>query len=140
MITCTRRLSFSAGHRVLNHQGKCKHIHGHNYSVEISAQSPELDKLGMVIDFSILKHKIGNYIEQNWDHGMLIFSDDGDIIKLMASIPEQKFFILPVNTTAENIAKYLLEEICPSLLKDTDVTITKVVVHETENCSAAAAL
>lgn len=147
MITCTRRLCFSAGHRVLGHEGKCKHIHGHNYEVYITAVNKsvnfseafrKLDAIGRVIDFGVLKHKIGNWIEQNWDHGTILFSEDGDAIKALASLTDQKLFMLPYNTTAENIAKYLLEELCPSLFKDSDIEITKVVVNETENCSAEA--
>lgn len=138
MQTCTRRLLFSAGHRVLGHEGKCKHIHGHNYTVFITASADNLDTLGRIIDFAVLKNKVGNWIEQNWDHGTILFSDDGDAIKALSSLTDHKIFLLPYNTTAENIAKYLLEDLCPSLLKDTNVTITKVSVHETENCYAEA--
>jgi 6-pyruvoyltetrahydropterin/6-carboxytetrahydropterin synthase len=140
MKLATRRLTFEAGHRIVGHEGKCRHVHGHSYKVFISAHSEVLDSLGRVIDFSVLKHKVGNWIEQNLDHGMIIFSEDGDMIKLMAALPEQKFFLLPYNTTAENIAKYILEDICPSLLKDSGVTITKIVVQETENCIAEISL
>lgn len=125
----------------MGHEGKCRHLHGHNYEVFLTAVQKsndveELDTLGRIIDFSILKHKVGNWVEQNWDHGMILFSEDGDAIKVMASLPEQKFFLLPYNPTAENLAKYLIKEICPSLLRDTNVDICKVVVNETENCSA----
>jgi 6-pyruvoyltetrahydropterin/6-carboxytetrahydropterin synthase len=148
MTTCTRRLLFSAGHRIFGHEGKCKHIHGHNYEVFVTAVmkdqsfigSLETDNIGRVIDFSVLKNKIGNWIEQNWDHGTILFSQDGDAIKALTSLVDQKLFYLPYNTTAENLAKYLLEEVCPSLLKDTEVVINKIIVNETENCFAEATL
>lgn len=140
MKSCTRDISFCAGHRVLDHEGKCARVHGHNYKVEITASANKLDKLGRIIDFSVLKEKIGGWIEANWDHGTIIFREDGDLIKALSGIPDSKLFILPANPTVENIAAYLLEEICPTLLKDTEVTVTKILVHETENCRAEVSL
>ena len=54
MITCTRRIQFCAGHRVMGHEGKCRNLHGHNYVVFVTAQADELDSVGRVIDFSVL--------------------------------------------------------------------------------------
>src|SRR5262249_14498003 len=54
-VTCTRLLQFDAGHRVYQHEGKCANLHGHRYTAEITAQAEALDKIGRVIDFSVLK-------------------------------------------------------------------------------------
>ena len=64
MISCTRRIQFCAGHRVLGHENKCANAHGHNYVAYISARSNDLDKVGRVIDFSVLKEKIGGWIDE----------------------------------------------------------------------------
>ena len=58
MIEITRRLEFDAGHRVLGHEGKCKNLHGHRYSAEITVTAPDLDGLGRVIDFGVIKEKV----------------------------------------------------------------------------------
>lgn len=138
--SCTRDYSFCSGHRVLDHESKCAHPHGHNYRVEITATSEKLDSLGRIIDFSVLKEKIGGWIESNWDHGFIVFSEDGDLIKALSTVPDNKLFILPTNPTVENLCSYLLTEVCPVVLKGSDVTVTRVLIHETENCRAEATL
>lgn len=74
-VTCTRRLEFDAAHRVVGHEGKCAHLHGHRYAVELTAEA-EMDAVGRVIDFSVLKAKVGGFIDGGWDHGMLLNPDD----------------------------------------------------------------
>jgi 6-pyruvoyltetrahydropterin/6-carboxytetrahydropterin synthase len=142
-ITCTRRFQFCAGHRVMGHENKCRHFHGHNYVAFVTVQASEdiapLDELGRVIDFSVVKSNVGSWIDRHWDHGFIVFGQDYQAIKALEMMPErdQKLYILPTNPTAENMAAYLLEEICPMVLSD-DVTATKVVLWETENCYATA--
>lgn len=142
MITCTRRLQFCAGHRVMGHEGKCRNLHGHNYVVLVTAQADELDSVGRVIDFSVLKEKVGGWIDEHWDHGFVLSTFDSSAIGAVSSMTceEQKLSLMPTNPTAENMADYLLRLICPVVLSGTGVVVTKVVVWETENCYAEAAL
>ncbi len=140
MTTCTRRLQFCAGHRLLNHEGKCAHLHGHNYVVLITAQATSLDAVGRVIDFSVLKHRIGGWIEVNWDHGFIYHTADRATAHALDTLPDQKRFALDENPTAENLASYLLRVVCPSVLAESGVQVTTVVVWETENCYAEATL
>jgi 6-pyruvoyltetrahydropterin/6-carboxytetrahydropterin synthase len=138
-VSCTRRLHFCAGHRVMNHEGKCASPHGHNYVIFITAEAAELDSLGRIIDFSVLKERVGTWIDENWDHTFLVYEKDKEMIVAMSHAPKAKDpFICPFNPTAENIAKYLLNVVGPNVLGDTGVTVTKVLVHETENCFAEA--
>ena len=140
-ISCSRRLHFCAGHRVMNHEGKCASLHGHNYYVHLFAEAEKLDSLGRIIDFSILKEKIGGWIEENWDHTCLLNELDKEVIAALRSIPRKKEpFICPFNPTAEEIASYLLTVICPKLLDGSGVVIQKVVLYETDNCYAEARL
>ena len=136
MISCTRKLWFCAGHRVKGHEGKCRHLHGHNYIVYITAQA-ELDSIGRVIDFSILKQKFGDYIDKNFDHGFLLWDIDREAIESVSLVGRQKLFLLPYNPTAENIAKFLLEKSAEILGTD-EVRVTSVKIYETENCFAEA--
>lgn len=143
MITCTRRLTFAAGHRVYGHESKCAHPHGHNYVVEVTAQSEAargVDGIGRVIDFSVLKERIGGWLEERWDHGFLAHRDDPLCELLLSGDAKWKVVPLPFNPTAEEMARYILLTKCPVLLVDTDVTVVKVRIWETENCYAEATL
>ena len=136
MISCTRKLWFCAGHRVKGHEGKCRHLHGHNYIVYITAQA-SLDSIGRVIDFSVLKEQFGSFIDDNFDHGFLVWEDDKEVIDVLKNMGEQKVFVMPTNPTAENIAQFLLDN-SDDILDDKRVEVTKIKVYETENCFAVA--
>ena len=150
-IECTRRLAFEAGHRILRHESKCAHLHGHSYKVWITATGRErttLDKLGRVVDFGVLKAAFAPWIERNWDHGFLLWKEDREAIGLLRQLrlgggrhenpKPQKLFLMPYAPTAENIAKYLLERVTPAVLDEDQygIEIVRIVVQETENCTA----
>jgi len=137
-ITCTRRLTFAAGHRVFGHEGKCRHLHGHNYAVEVTARAPRLDRIGRVVDFGVLKERFSAALEE-WDHGFLVFEKDTAALAALGQIEGQKIISLPFNPTAENLASAILDQ-APALLFGTEVVLVRVVVHETENCRAEANL
>jgi len=139
-ISITRRIQFSAGHRIHRHESVCRNIHGHCYVVYFTATAPELDDLGRVIDFSVLKEKLGGWVDANWDHGFLWHERDQDMKKVFEMLPENKNFPMPYNPTAENMARYLIEVVGPTVLADTGVSLIEVRVHETENCFAEAML
>ena len=145
-----RRIQFCSGHRVYQHESKCANVHGHNYVAFFHAEH-ELDSIGRVIDFSVLKEKIGGWIDEYWDHGFIYFKNDGLLVELFTHTKEiiegaesisvgklngHKSFMLPTNPTAENMAEYLLMTVCPLVLRHTGVIIKKVVLWETENCFA----
>lgn len=134
-ISAVRRIQFCAGHRVYKHESKCANFHGHNYVAYFHARSSGLDQVGRVIDFSVLKEKIGNWIDTNWDHGFIYFRDDLLSVELFENqLTHQKSFKLFTNPTAENMASYLLNCVCPAALDGTGVEVFKVVLWETENC------
>ena len=138
MIECTRRLKFDAGHRVHLHESKCRNAHGHQYVVFIHATAEYLDKLGRIIDFSVLKEKFNGWIDENWDHGFIYYEEDKEMEEALNMIQGQKKFALPYNPTAENLAKYLHSVVAVDAMKDTGITISKIVVWETENAFATA--
>jgi 6-pyruvoyltetrahydropterin/6-carboxytetrahydropterin synthase len=140
MITCTRRVQFCTGHRVFGHEGKCRHLHGHNYVVMLTASADALDNLGRVIDFSVLKARLGGWIDQHWDHGCVIWDGDTEAQAAVLACQPAKLFLLPSNPTAENMADYLLRVVGPEVLADTGIGLTAVRLWETENCYADATL
>ena len=138
-----RRIQFAAGHRVHKHESKCSNMHGHNYVIFFHARqkSGGLDAIGRVIDFSVLKEKLGGWIEKSWDHGFIYHYKDKELDLLFKTkLQSHKSFSMKTNPTAENMGLFLLHDICPRLLEETGVEVFKIVVWETENCSAEVAL
>ena len=76
MFRVTREIDFCYGHRLLNYDGKCRHLHGHNGRAVITLSAAALDRLGMVMDFTQLKRVVGGWIDANLDHKMLLHRDD----------------------------------------------------------------
>lgn len=126
----------------MNHESKCATLHGHNGVIFIHASPIEgLDELGRVIDFSVLKEKIGSWVDEHWDHTMILYKEDVETIALVEKAPQfKKTFILNKNPTAENLANHLLWDVCPKLLKGSGVIVHKVTFWETENCFAEESL
>lgn len=136
-ITCSRRLQWCMGHRVVEHESKCRNLHGHNYVGIFTAQGDGLDRLGRVIDFGALKARIGAWIDEHWDHRFVLWKNDPLRLALEPMTP---VYCLPANPTAENLASYLLTVVGPLCLRDDGVTLIEVVLWETENCKATARL
>ncbi len=136
MISISRTLHFDAAHRVLNHESKCKNLHGHRYVLEVFFTSTQLDDLGRVVDFSVIKDLLGNWIDNNFDHNVILHEQDKELGENIATITGQKIFYLPYNPTAENIARYLLDEICPKLFLGQNINFPKIRLYETPNCFA----
>ena len=142
VVTCTRRLTFEAGHRVQGHENKCAHPHGHSWKVWITARGACLDGIGRVIDFSVLKEQVGGWIERHWDHAFIVGREDTSFQEALGmfyrteSTLTPRVFLLPTNPTSECLAQYLLHTVCPDVLRDTAIEVVKVIVQETENCTA----
>lgn len=140
MIRCARRLHFCAGHRVWRHENKCAHLHGHNYTAIFHAEAQQLDGLGRVIDFGELKARLGPWLDEHWDHGFIVQRDDLEAVRALQQVPDQKLYLLDCNPTAENLADHLLRVVAPAALAGTGVRVVRVVLWETANCRAEAAL
>ncbi len=125
----------------MNHESKCRNMHGHNYVVMFYASAAWLDEIGRIIDFSVLKERLGGWIDENWDHTFIVYEKDEEIRSALSQVGfNKKPFIAPFNPTAEEMANYLLTVVCPKLLEDTGITIVKVELWETENCFVEAQL
>lgn len=132
-VSITRKFDFCAGHRVFQHESKCQHMHGHNYTALITCSAPQLDDLGRVIDFSEIKRVLGRWIDDNWDHSFLVFWRDEKVIRALHEA-DSKRFIMPENPTAENMADYLMMVAQKELPQH--IKVEKVQLWETPNCFA----
>lgn len=139
-ITIMRRIKFCAGHRLHQHGGKCEYFHGHNYVAEFYVTGNEVDDVGRLIDFSVIKTRFKGWLDEKWDHGFVLWEGDENGISAAKIVRPCKYFTLPYNPTAENMARYLLEVVSPELLSDTDVHVSKVILWETDEAHAEAAI
>ncbi|MCA9267418.1 MAG: 6-carboxytetrahydropterin synthase [Planctomycetales bacterium] len=139
-ITIMRRIKFCAGHRLHQHGGKCEYFHGHNYTAEFYITGNEIDTVGRLIDFGVLKQKFKGWLDEHWDHGFVLYENDANGIEAAKIVRPCKYFTLPYNPTAENMALYLLDVVCPQLLAGSNVHATKVVLWETDEAFAAATI
>ena len=98
----TKTFEFSYGHRLLNHNGKCRYLHGHNGVVEVDIESEKLDAMGMVIDFGDINEVVKKWVDENLDHRMLLCRED-PMVKVMRA-NDEPLFVMEENPTAENIA------------------------------------
>lgn len=140
MITCTRRIEFDAAHRVMEHESKCKNLHGHRYAVEATFAGDGLDALGRVVDFAVIRQKLGEWIDTHWDHATILWDKDKALGDAIAAKTGQVVAYLPCNPTAENMAQHLIEQICPKLFKEHGVKCVVIRLYETPNCYAEATL
>ena len=102
MYTVIKRMEVSASHSLsLSYPSKCENLHGHNWIITVWCRSHELNEDGMVVDFTHIKQAVTDRL----DHKNL---ND----------------ILPFNPTAENIARWICEQISSCF---------KVEVQESEN-------
>jgi 6-pyruvoyltetrahydropterin/6-carboxytetrahydropterin synthase len=107
MFQVTKEIRFCYGHRLLQYEGKCRHLHGHNGRAVITLAAPTLDARGMVVDFSEIKKVIGGWIDANLDHRMLLRQDDPVLPELKRQ--GEPVFLMEMNPTAENIAKLIFD-------------------------------
>ncbi len=107
MFRVTREIDFCYGHRLLNYDGKCKHLHGHNGRAIIAIEAETLDERGMVLDFSDIKRVVSGWIDDNLDHRMLLHKSD-PYVRILTDLGEP-LYLMDENPTAENIARLIHE-------------------------------
>ncbi|MCG6898898.1 MAG: 6-carboxytetrahydropterin synthase [Gammaproteobacteria bacterium] len=130
MYRVSKSVSFCYGHRLLNYQGKCQHLHGHNARAVITLAQDTLDDRGMVEDFSELKRLLWEWLESEIDHTLLLHKDD-PILPLLQDSGE-RVRVTEENPTAEVIARMIYEYVAAK-----DFPVTDVTLWETETSYAS---
>lgn len=123
-----KEFRWEMGHRLPEHFGLCKNIHGHSYKM-IAEFEGKLNKDQMVIDYYDVE-KIINPIINKLDHAFMVNKDDKVVIEFLEKMNSKKV-VVDFDATAENICKYLLNEISKSGLPD-NISLVKVRVYETQ--------
>ena len=110
------RSAFEAAHFIDGYDGKCARLHGHNWNVEAIVRGTELDALGMLVDFKILKAEL-NKILDDFDHRFL---------------NELETFAAE-NPTAENLARKIFERLAASEIFSSTTKLHAVKIYESPN-------
>ena len=129
MYRVTREFAFCYGHRLLNYDGKCRFLHGHNGRAVVTLEAESLDDLGMVMDFSKIKAVLQTWIDDALDHKMLLHRND-PVLPALQHLKEP-FFLMDVNPTAENIARLIYDYAVGK-----GFPVVEVSLWETEKCYA----
>jgi 6-pyruvoyltetrahydropterin/6-carboxytetrahydropterin synthase len=129
MFRVSREIDFCYGHRLLNYDGKCRFLHGHNGHAIITIESATLDERGMVMDFTEIKRYVSSWIDENLDHRMILHRDD-PYVPVLRDLGEP-LYLIDANPTAENIARLIYE--CAA---GHGFPIAEVKLWETPNCYA----
>ena len=129
MFYITREIDFCYGHRLLNYDGKCRHLHGHNGRAVIKIAADSLDDRGMVVDFKDVKTVVAGWIDENLDHRMLLNRTD-PVVAILEEMQEP-LYLIDENPTAENIAKIIFD-----ITKSHGYPIVEAQLWETPHCFA----
>lgn len=121
MFRVTKELSFCFGHRLMNYNGKCRQLHGHNARAVVTVAANELDEMGMVADFSALRRHIGDWVDRTLDHKMILFKDD-PLVPVLRQMGDPVLAI-DDHPTTENLAKLIFEYVEAEGYPVTEVTL-----------------
>jgi 6-pyruvoyltetrahydropterin/6-carboxytetrahydropterin synthase len=119
MFEVTIEETFAAGHALRNYRGKCENVHGHNYRCQVTVEGEELNEIGLLVDFVELKralHSVVDRLDHQWLNDYPPFNQ--------------------INPSAENIAKYIYDEIQSGLNAKEGVRLAAVKLWETDTASA----
>ena len=145
MFRVSREIEFCYGHRLLDYQGKCRHLHGHRYALEVTLSGSIIKAdgapvNGMVMDFADVKRIANELVVSRWDHAFLAYRGDSVVIEFLASMPGHKTVVLDVVPTAENLAAEAFRILEPAYhdVYGNNLRLERVRLYETPNCWADA--
>lgn len=128
-----KEFRWEMGHRLPFHEGLCRNIHGHSYSMRVEIEG-ETEKNGMVMDYYDVKSIVQPIVDQ-LDHAFLCDENDEIMKEFFLSHP-MKTVMVPFFTTAENIALYMLEKVCTAFINQQNIRKVMIRVYETEETYA----
>jgi 6-pyruvoyltetrahydropterin/6-carboxytetrahydropterin synthase len=141
----TRRLEFDAGHRIPNHNSRCRHLHGHRYALEVTLSGAVNScagdpREGMVMDFSEVKAIAGRALVDSWDHAFLAWREDRAVLDFLATLPGHRTVVFDAPPTAEHLAQAAFDVLQRAYDDEFGqyLRLERVRVYETPNCWADA--
>lgn len=130
MYIITKEVYFCYGHRLMNHPGKCRNLHGHSVKAGISIRQEQLNPQGMVCDFADVKTCVEGFIDDVLDHNFLLHKDDPIIPALIAN--NEQFLAIDEHPTAEVLSRMIYRHV-----KQQGFDVDQVVLWETASACAS---
>ena len=139
-IRITKKFTFETGHALFGHDGKCKNIHGHSYSLFVTVLGRPISesrnpKFGMVMDFSDLKKIVKEEIVNPYDHAT-VFNKNSPHLELANDLKKRghKIVLVEYQPTSEMLVIDFAEKIKSLLPKNIELYSLKL--QETATCYA----
>jgi 6-pyruvoyltetrahydropterin/6-carboxytetrahydropterin synthase len=136
----TRSIEFPMGHRLKDHGGLCRHVHGHNYKVVVAVWAKQLNVQGMVVDFSDLKSEMGALFKK-YDHSLVLHEFDPLYSFARNSMDANVLGLGRIITmheppTAENLARLWFDQLSLMIGDGDLLKVASVTVHESSTTTA----
>lgn len=158
IMSVTKEFRFEAAHRLIKHPGKCKHLHGHSYKIEVTVTGEVDDETGMLVDFSKLSEAVNHVLESGWfkgekavpvDHSCILYMSDPLVPAILSASCDHgeplNIFLTTSHPTAEYLCVLLggmidgeLEYLLKAESDDRRSFVTMIKVWETAKCCATA--
>lgn len=134
-LLLTKKFVFEMAHALEGYDGKCAHLHGHSYHLEVTVEGAEVGPDGMTLDFSQLKHIVQQAVVDRFDHALVLHQDS----KLRPPTSDlHNLIAVPFNPTTENLLVHfaaLLQPLMPQgarlhslRLAETDTSVAELVL------------
>ena len=130
-------VTFEAAHRLLHYDGKCFFCHGHSYHTKVCIACEGLRGGGFVIDFGDLKKIVKGWIDENWDHSLILNREDP--LCSLLTVEHAHIYKMPalLEPTAENMAALLFDVVEKEVKKiSPDINVKYVSIKETATNTA----
>jgi 6-pyruvoyltetrahydropterin/6-carboxytetrahydropterin synthase len=129
-----KEFRWEMGHRLPNHPGHCRNLHGHSYRMVVEVEGDVDPATGMVIDFADIKAIVKPLVDE-LDHAFLCQQDDHEVRELLER-NDWKRVMIPVPSTVENICALFVERLKPAFAQEGPVTAFTVRIWETASSVA----
>jgi 6-pyruvoyltetrahydropterin/6-carboxytetrahydropterin synthase len=101
-------VSFDAAHRLVGYPGTCASLHGHSFRAEVFVAVRDLDALGLGVDFRELKGRLRSWLNEHWDHAVLLGEGDVALLEALRALPEMRLYVFrSANPSTEVLAREL---------------------------------
>jgi 6-pyruvoyltetrahydropterin/6-carboxytetrahydropterin synthase len=132
-IRIAKDFKWEMSHRLPNHDGLCKNIHGHTYKMRLELTGIP-NESGMLIDYFDIENIVRPFINK-FDHGFVVDHTDSLLIDFLKN-NNFKHFVIPFYSTAENLVRLFAQESAQMFAIYPNLSSVKIRIHETEDVFA----
>lgn len=134
-IRLTKEFNFEMAHALKGYDGACRNIHGHSYRLFVTVIGRPSNiindpKLGMTLDFSVLKNIVGKHIVDRYDHALILMGNkEQEVLQQELKKEFAKVEIVDYQPTCENMISRFADFIMEKL--PSDIELHHIRLNET---------